>query len=337
MIGLEPGQRYQRNTSGQGLAFLLCASVLLAACLASPTASPVSVQAARAELRDLITDVSASTAHRYRAMDDLGRDMGPLEVVWIPEASTFAGVYHTWSDTDDMFHLQVATSDNLLDWTWQVELARQASQPSIEAMSDGGYAVAWEQEPDPIHMVIASFASWADLRAGKVARRFDVPVTMPACGEGTPSIETASSKRVDLSFHYHAGCERDLQAHGSTDWTRWQATQRKDLDRALIDLDVVSHIGDRDSITFRGHELTLVEGQRVVGDWSSWRIFLYDEETKAAEELHFKTHAGSVSIGNPTIDQIDINGRAALLVTLYVFTEGSQGGEDGELIYYRYL
>src|SRR5439155_27139701 len=152
MIGLEPGQRYQRNTSGQGLAFLLSASVLLAACLESPTASPVSVQAARAELRDLIRDVTAATAYRYRAKDDLGRDMGPLEVVWIPEASTFAGVYHTWSDTDEMFHLQVATSDNLLDWTWQVELARHASQPSLEAMSDGRSADAWAEEPDPIRL-----------------------------------------------------------------------------------------------------------------------------------------------------------------------------------------
>jgi len=29
--------------------------------------------------------------------------------------------------------------------------------------------------------------------------------------------------------------------------------------------------------------------------------------------------------------------KAAILVTLYIFSEGSRGGEDGELIYYRYL
>jgi len=337
MIGVEHGPSNRPNASRRALASLLSASILLAACHAGPTASPVRIEAARAELRDLISDVTAATAYRYRAKDDLGRDMGPLEVVWIPEASAFAGVYHTWSDTDEMFHLQVATSTNLLDWTWQVELASQASQPSIEAASDGGYVVAWEQEPDPIHMVIASFASWEDLRGGKVARRFDVPVTMPACGEGTPSIEAASAKRVDLSFHYHAGCERDLQARGSTDWKTWHATMRKDLDHALIDLGVLGHIGDRDSIMFRGHDLTLVEGQRVVDDWSSWRMFLYDAETSAAEELHVKTQAGSVSFANPTIDQIKINGRDAILVTLFIFSEGSHGGEDGELIYYRYL
>jgi hypothetical protein len=56
-----------------------------------------------------------------------------------------------------------------------------------------------------------------------------------------------------------------------------------------------------------------------------------------AEELHVQTHAGSVSIANPTIDQIEINRRAAILVTLGIFTEGSRAGEDGGLIYYWYL
>ena len=224
-----------------------------------------------------------------------------------------------------------------MDWSWQVELAGQASQPSIEAASDGGYVVAWEQEPDPIHLVVASFATWDDLRVGRSTRRFDVPITMPACGEGTPSIETASSKRVDLSFHYHASCERDLQARGWTDWKTWHSRMRRDIDKALIDLGVAGHIGDRDKITFRGHDLTLVEGQRIVDDWSSWRIFLYDDESRTAEELPFKTHAGSTSMANPTVELIQFHGRSAILVTLYIFTEGSRGDEDGELIYFRYL
>jgi len=42
-------------------------------------------------------------------------------------------------------------------------------------------------------------------------------------------------------------------------------------------------------------------------------------------------------MSNPTIDLIEINGRAAILVTLYIFTDGSHADEDGELIYYRYL
>ncbi len=179
-----------------------------------------------------------------------------MDVSWVPEAGRFAAVYFSWDDVDQTFHTHVATSTNLLDWTWEVELADQASQPSIAATSDGGYVVAWEQEPDPIHIVIASFDTWDDLRAGSIARRFDVPVTMPACGEGTPSIDAASRERVDLSFHYHGDCERDRQASGWTDWTTWQAVARPERDQALIDRGIEGHIGDRDTIAFRGHELS---------------------------------------------------------------------------------
>ena len=194
---------------------------LAASCGSAPAPTPVTIQAARAELRDLIVDVTAATAYRYKLTDDQGHHMGPTDVVWVPEARLFAGVFFAWDDRDQVFHLHVATSLDLMAWTWEVELAQMASQPAIAAMSDGGYVVAWEQEPDPIHMVIESFATWDDLRAGTVKRRFDVPITMPACGEGTPSIESASSQRVDLSFHYHGGCDLDRQASGSTDWTTW--------------------------------------------------------------------------------------------------------------------
>ena len=174
------------------MASLVAAAMVVAACASVPTATPGSVEAARAELRDLITDVTAATAYRYRMTDDHGRWMDTAKIIWIPEASRFAAVYHTWTEADQTFHVQLATSADLMDWTWQVELADRASQPTIAAASDGGYVVAWEQEPDPIHIVIASFATLGDLHAGVIARRFDVPVTMPACGEGTPSIEAAS-------------------------------------------------------------------------------------------------------------------------------------------------
>ncbi len=319
------------------MASLLTAAVVLGACAPAPVASPGSIETARAELRDLISDVTAATAHRYKLTDDQGRSMGPTEITWVPEAERFAAVYFSWDDGDQAFHVHLATSDNLMDWTWEVELADQASQPAIAAASDGSYVVAWEQEPDPIHMVIASFATWDDLRAGTVARRFDVPVTMPACGEGTPSIDAASSERVDLSFHYHGDCERDRQAAGWTDWTTWQAVARPDRDKALIELGVAGHIGDRDTISFRGHDLMLIEGERIPGDWSSWRMFLYDAETGSAEELRFRTHAGSVAFSNPTASLIEIGGREAILVTLYLFTEGARGEEDEELLFYRTL
>ncbi|MFZ5853759.1 MAG: hypothetical protein ACOYXS_04525 [Chloroflexota bacterium] len=105
----------------------------------------------------------------------------------------------------------------------------------------------------------------------------------------------------------------------------------------LIDRGIKGHIGDRDTIAFHGHELMLLEGERVPGDWSSWRTFLYDDETRVAEEVRFKTHAGSRAFSNASISEVRIDGQDAILVTLYLFTEGSRGGEDEELVFYRRL
>lgn len=319
------------------LTALLILATIASGCGATASPGRVSGVAARAELRGLIEDVTAATAYRYRTTDDAGRSMDTAKIIWIPEANAFAAVYHTWSDTDSAFHVQIATSVDLMGWTWRQELASLASQPTIAAASDGGYVVAWEQEPDPIHLAIAYYATWVDLQAGKPTRRIDPPVTTPACGEGTPSIEAASSAHVDLAFHYHADCDLDRQAGGSTDWTTWRANTRPGIDKALADVGVRGHMGDRDHIAFRGNDFTLIEGQLARDDVSSWRTFLYDEWAGSVEPLRFRTHAGSMAFSNPTITQIEIDGAAAILVTLYVITEGAAGSEGGELIYYRLI
>ncbi len=298
----------------------------------------VSIADARSEFTELFGDVTKSDAHGYRVVDDRGDWLGPTEVVWVPEANAFAAVYFTFSEADKQFHVQLGTSTDLLTWTWRAKLGDRASQPSIEAGIDGHYVVAWEQEPDPIYTVIADYASWDDLLAAQMARRFDVPITTPsACGEGTPSIERVSEDRVDIGFHYHWACIRDLEAEGWTDWTDWHSSLRRDLVQTILDNGVEGHIGDRDTVDFRGHELMVIEGQMVPEDYSTWRFFLYDQETNTASPISIKTHAGSTSMANPTVDIVQINGREALLVTAYIFSEGSRGNEDGTLIFYRYF
>lgn len=233
------------------LAVIVSVTLALVACGATPTEQPASA-AARTELRSLIEDVTQSSAYQYRLTDDRGRWMDSAKIIWIEEARTFAAVYHTWDDETSRFETQLATSLDLFDWTWRAGYATQASQPTIAPIDGGGYVLAWEQEPDPIHIVIELFVSWEDLLATRAAAHFDVPITMPACGEGTPDVIAASPTRVDLSFHYHGGCERDREAQGATDWSTWSAIARSDIDQALIDLGVTGHIGDRDAITFRG-------------------------------------------------------------------------------------
>ena len=320
--------------------FVAIAALVLvvgASCQAGHGSTRTTIGAARTELRDLIEDVTAATAARYGVTDDAGHTMDGAAITTIVEAGLFAAVYHTWSDRDQAFHVHLATSTDLTQWRWRVELARLASQRAIAAGSDRGYVVAWEQEPDPIHNVLTYYPTWDDLSHGRATRRFDIPITMPACGEGTPAIDSASTSRVALTFHYHGGCTRDRQASGTTDWTTWTGEGRPDVDQAIVDEGAVGHIGDRDSIEFRGHELTLIEGQLRYEDPASWRTFLYDDESGSAEALPFRTAARSVAFSNPSIEQVTINGVDAIVVTLYVLSEGARGTGGGELIYYRTL
>ena len=292
----------------------------------------------RAELRALIENVAGSTAHRYQLRDTDGRDMGPTSVIWSPEAGKFAAVYFTWEAAVGVFVVHLATSDDLFTWDEQNDYDVGASQPTMARTSSGRYVVAWEQEPDPIHLVLLEFPTWADFVAKQETPRFLEPaVTMPACGEGTPDITSATDDRVEVTFHYHAGCERDRQAHGWTDWTEWHSAPDPDLDSVMEAAGVRGHIGDRSSFTYRGRPFMLIEGETIPGDWASWRLFLYDSSARTVEPLEIRTDGGSRAFSNPAVEIVTIDGQQSLLVTMYLFTEGAAEGEDGGLLYYQTL
>ncbi len=53
-------------------------------------------------------------------------------------------------------------------------------------------------------------------------------------------------------------------------------------------------------------------------------------------KLNIRTHGVSSSFGNPTATVItDPSGFRAVVMTLFLFSEGAAPGEAGELIYYR--
>jgi hypothetical protein len=86
-----------------------------------------------------------------------------------------------------------------------------------------------------------------------------------------------------------------------------------------------------------GSHLTLIEGMGTRDDWRTWRIYLYDPWTAAAAPLDIRSHGGARAFTNPAIAQIEINGRSAILVTLFVPQENGIEAETGELLYYRVL
>ena len=107
-----------------------------------------------------------------------------------------------------MYVVNLATSSDLMDWTRRVELAQQASMPTIQPASDGGYVVAREQEPHN-HLTFASYRSFATLLAGSRMKTFEAPNSLSICAEGTPNLYQASSTFLDVGFHFYDGCELD--------------------------------------------------------------------------------------------------------------------------------
>lgn len=295
---------------------------------AGPTWSdPAAVGAA---LGSYLEDVRGAAGRRYAERDDRGHELDGLAILPAPDGG-FVGVSHWWSEPPGEFHIGLSTSTDLLTWTWRAELARRASQPAIREASDGGYVVAWEQEPDN-HLAFAWYPTWDDLLAARPSKTFEAQQQLSDCAEGTPSLTAASSRRVDFGFHYFADCDLDREARGRMDWSDWSADKRTDLDAWVLAHGVTGGIGDRDTLRFRGQEFMLVEAMTVRDDWSTWKVYLVDGAV--ATPLAFSTDGGSRAFTNPSAEVVDLDDQATLVVSLFVPQEGAAIGEAGSLVYY---
>ena len=292
---------------------------------------------ARLALKALLADVAGADGVRYDAHDDAGHSMDTAKIIDDP-AGGYLAVYH--SVVGGAFHVHLATSKNLLDWTFVRELAGAsgpASQPSIRATSDGGFVLAWEQEPGN-HVRLAYYDSRAALLAGQPAKTADAPMVLSHCANGTPNLYTASRDRVDYGFHYFANCDVDRQARGTTNWTTFNASAQPQLDNALLYWGAKANIGGRDGdVAYRGFRFDVIEGQSIKNDFGSWRSFIYDVQTGNAEPIEIETRGGSTSFANPKLTRVTVGGKAAVVMTVFVPSEGAAAGEAGELIYFKTL
>jgi hypothetical protein len=265
--------------------------------------------------------------------------MDTAKIIEDPDGG-YVAIYH--SHIDGAFRVSIATSTDLLDWTFEQELGVDASQPTLLALPDGGFVVAWEQEPSN-HLAFRYYGSRADLMDGMVSRSFDAPRTLSNCAEGTPNIYSVAMSPdidhsiIDVGAHYYSNCDRDLQQRGTlNNFESWDAEAQNELNAALMQLGVEGSIGDRDAVLYEGYLYGLIEGQFARGDWATWRPFLYDYQTGDVEQLNIVTHGGSTAFTNPTITNLRTSdGENALVVTLFVPNEGAAPGESGELIYYK--
>lgn len=216
-----------------------------------------------------------------------------------------------------------------------------------------------DRPEDRIRIRFRYYRTVEALLHGQFAREFTAPRRLSPTAEGTPNIVNVkqtkrllSRSRIEVGMHYFA----DLDGNGTPDadrqatavltgFNKWQARPAPDLDDALMRAPFLhsdfaqaprGNIGDRDQIVFDGVRLDLQEAQYLPGDYSSWRPFLIDPRGGVPRPLQIVTHGGSKSFGNPTATALKSpNGRDAVLVTVYVFSEGAAPAEIGPLIYYR--
>ncbi len=319
------------------LALLLCCTLFGSTGLAQapPSDGP------RAALRSLVENVTSATGRRYGTQDSDGQSMDTAKIIADP-AGGYLAVYHTYSSGEP--HVTVATSADLINWTRRANLGARTSQPTIAAVSDGGFVVAWEQEPSN-HLAFRYYRDRGALLGGVAARSFDAPRTLSQCAEGTPNIYSVTlspdidHSSIDVGAHYYANCDRDRQQRGRlTNFHSWQASKQDLFDNALLYWNVAGNIGDRDAFWFGGFQYGLIEGQYTGGDFGSWRTFVYDYQTGNADRLSIHTDRGSTAFANPSATILTgPNGQPTIVVSVFIPGEGAAPGEGGQLIYYRSL
>ncbi|KAJ6549560.1 hypothetical protein DFH09DRAFT_1169030 [Mycena vulgaris] len=287
----------------------------------------------RAHLLSLIVDVNAADGLVYSAKDNQGRTMDTVKIIQAPEGDYLA-VYHTLRD-DGRFHSAIATSTDLLHFTFSADFGAGSSQPTLFFVGSGSYVMAWEQDPNN-HIAVRYFANRASLLAANPTRSFDTPMTLSACAEGTPNIYSVKlnpdidHSLIDISGHHF----RDRQQRGNlANFNHWLTSPRPDVDNAVLFWGVHGNIGDRDAFAFDGFQF---QGQGTFGDFGSFRTFLYDFSTGNADQVSVTTARGSTVLANPSISTIKSpDGQNTVDVGMFLPSEGAATGEAGPLIYYR--
>jgi hypothetical protein len=296
-------------------------------------------------LRSLIEEVTAADGRRYGATDDAGRPMHCAKIVQDAAGGGYLAVYHSGL-ADDRFHVSLASSADLLSWHHERDFGPGGSQPTLFAVHGGGYLAAWEQDPKN-HIALRYFESRDALFGGPPLRSFDARRSLSRCAEGTPNIYSVEFEPgaepdigrsvITLGGHYWWKCDRDRQLWATlTDFKRWRAARRPELDGALLRRGVGGNIGGRDPVTFLGESYAVIEGQHAKGDFGSWRTYVFDDAGGEAVLAGIRTDRGSTAFANPHVTAVTApDGRRALAVSLFIPGEGAAEGEGGQLLYWR--
>jgi hypothetical protein len=298
-----------------------------------------------------IESPTKAVASEYSTNDNLGNSMDSLKIIANPSGG-YLGVYQDINGTTGVGTVKLATSTDLMHWTFVTNLDDQASQPNIVATSDGGFLVVEEynnQTGSGGEVRFLHYPSLSALYSGTYDKEFTAARTLSNSNEGTPNIYSVtlspniSNSVINIGFHYNDNTTgHDRQATGTlTNFSTWTASIDTTLNNAIIAAaaaagqTVNGNIGDRDDVIYQGSIYNLQEVQYTSGDFGSWRTYFYNFSNNTAQPLNITTAHGSTAFANPHFTILKApNGTPSMVVTLFIPVQGAGLDEAGTAIYY---
>lgn len=351
MKDLLPTRRLSRSC----IAALILAPLLMPAASATAQTSPGELAARQALINVLTTDPGPA-ASSYGTRDSTGASADAIKIIPAPGGAGYIGVYHVNSG-QGQFSVRVATSPDLLHWTYGATLAYNASQPTISALPGGAFLVVYERRSllaNVSHLEFREYLNSSLLLLGLATAQFDAPRTLSTLHEGTPSLNSVTvgtdplglgglipqlgNSVIEVGFHYYDSALRaDRNATGVlTNFSSWASQVNTALNGAFGQIN--GNIGGRDPVTFQGYPFTVVEAQTKRNDFSTFGVYVFDPADGSATRVSPATPGGSHAFGNPRITLLsDPRGREALVSSMFVFSEAAAPGEAGSLVRYTEL
>ena len=304
---------------------------------------------------NLLEDLVGPSGLRHDARDSEGVGLDTLQIIESPAGPGYIGVYH--HSIRGEFEVRLATSTDLLAWTYRRTLLPNADMPALAYHARaGGFLLAHEQwgkpkSRSPSNLAFRFYPSLEDLLAGASARDFLAPLTLASAHgsnlEGTPSFLAidAEGRRIDVGFHFFDARGGRVDRNGSgvlegllAGSPTWTTSVWTDLNDAFIAKEARANIGDRDHGRLFGRSLMLAEGQYIRNDFGSWRAWLWDPAREELFPLHPRTRGGSTAFGNMTWGVLrSPGGGRAVCGSYFIFSEGAGKGEAGQAIFYHEL
>lgn len=351
--------------------FLGAITAVLIATQATAVNNTYYINASDAAVITYLTNPNGAVTSHYDLKDSAGNVMQHPSIIQVAgQQYKYAAVYHTpvyLTSTTYRLKLNLAGSNNLINWTFIGQLVDNADMPMIVHVQGSPWIMlTFEQylgsgaaSNSPAKVGYKLYYTDGDLMNRSAAVSWTAPKFQNDLN-GTPSIYdahmvydgVANSVSGQYGFHFWNG-SRDLNAVTTIDHLFDPRNNTVDYpsiantynDR-FIAKGVTGNIGARDTLITTTKRFNIQEGNigRPALDFDKWRVYLYKFDDSAAYPtgngtislLQPQTAQGSTSFGSPTISVVDSpTGSGKVLVVSYIiFAEGAKPGEAGTLIYY---